>query len=182
MVAAPWSWTLPFVAPLADPLPRCRLAGCHRRRLQPWTPRLQSHTAFWTDASVFHPPIHPRIGLTDSPCTRTTCGCDAAEDPLTARRSPPGSPGPEDELPRKGPGRPRVHTEVMQKTNVQLRTDDLVYLDRLTADIRDATGAAMTRSAILRPLLAALRKSDIDLRQVRSEAELERLFRARLQK
>lgn len=70
----------------------------------------------------------------------------------------------------------------MQKTNVQLRTDDLVYLDRLTADIRDATGAAMNRSAILRPLLAALRKSDIDLRQVRSEAELERLFRARLQK
>lgn len=70
----------------------------------------------------------------------------------------------------------------MQKTNVQLRTDDLVYLDRLTADIRDATGAAMTRSAILRPLLAALRKSGIDLRQVRSEAELERLFRAHLQK
>jgi hypothetical protein len=68
----------------------------------------------------------------------------------------------------------------MQKTNVQLRTDDLVYLDRLAADIRDATGAALNRSAILRPLLAALRKSDIDLRQVRSEEELERLLRAHL--
>ena len=128
-------------------------------------------------------PVHRGSGQRIAPCTRTSRVCDAAaEDPLTARRPPPDATGPEDDVPRKGPGRPRVHTEVMQKTNVQLRTDDLVYLDRLTADIRDASGVAMNRSAILRPLLAALRKSGIDLRQARSEAELERLFGTHLRK
>jgi hypothetical protein len=101
------------------------------------------------------------------------------EGPLTPNRTPPEPP---DDAPpeRRGPGRPRYHTEAIQKAPLQLRTADLVYLDRLAADIRDATGAVMNRSSIARALFGALRRSEVDLRQVRGEEDLEALLRSRL--
>lgn len=68
----------------------------------------------------------------------------------------------------------------MEKTNFQLRKDDLVYLDRQAADVRDETGAVLNRSAIVRALLAALRKAQFSLRDARSEEDLERIFREQL--
>ena len=65
----------------------------------------------------------------------------------------------------------------MEKTNFQLRRDDLVYLDHQAADVRDTTGAVVNRSTIVRALLAALRKTGISLRDARGEADLERIFR-----
>lgn len=68
----------------------------------------------------------------------------------------------------------------MEKTNFQLRKDDLVYLDRQATDVRDATGAVLNRSAIVRALLATLRKAGFSLREARSEEDLERMFRDQL--
>ena len=70
--------------------------------------------------------------------------------------------------------------EQMEKTNFQLRREDVVYLDRQAADMRDATGAVLNRSAIVRALLAALRKAGFPLREARSEEDLERIFRDHL--
>lgn len=69
---------------------------------------------------------------------------------------------------------------MIQKAPLQLRTADLVYLDRLAVDIRDFSGGVMNRSSIARAVFAALRKSDLELHGVRSEEELEALLRSLL--
>jgi hypothetical protein len=52
----------------------------------------------------------------------------------------------------------------------------IVYLDHLSADIRAASGAVVKRAEIIRALVDALSESGEDLRGVRTEVDLKKLF------
>lgn len=76
-------------------------------------------------------------------------------------------------------GRPPMHAEAYTKATVVLLNRQIVYLDRLSADIRAESGAAVKRAEIIRGLIDALAESGEDLRDVRSEADVkERFLRA----
>lgn len=80
-------------------------------------------------------------------------------------------------------GRPPTHAEAYSKATVVLLNRQIVYLDRLSADIRAASGTVVKRAEIIRALIEALAESGVDLRDVRSEEDVKRKFlgaRARL--
>lgn len=78
-------------------------------------------------------------------------------------------------------GRPPVHTEGYTKATVILFNKQIVFLDRLAADIRHNTGAAITRSEIIRILIALLVGSGVDLTAAKTEEDLRACLKARLQ-
>jgi hypothetical protein len=83
------------------------------------------------------------------------------------------------------PGRPPVHEEAWTKVTVVLFNRQIVFLDRLAANIRAQSGAAISRAQLLRSLVDAVADADIDLTTSTSEADLkttllERLGRYRL--
>lgn len=73
-------------------------------------------------------------------------------------------------------GRPPVHAEAYSKATVILLNRQIVYLDRLSADIRASSGTVVKRAEIIRALIDALSALDLDLRDVRSEADLKKRF------
>ena len=77
-------------------------------------------------------------------------------------------------------GRRPSHSEHWTKVTVVLLDREIVFLDRLVADIRAANGAAISRAHIIRALIDALSASDLDVTTSRSEAELTRAFADRL--
>ena len=83
------------------------------------------------------------------------------------------------------PGRPPTHEEAWTKVTVVLFNRQIVFLDRLAANIRAQSGAAISRAQLLRSLVDAVADADIDLTASTSEADLkttllERLGRYRL--
>ncbi len=82
--------------------------------------------------------------------------------------------------PRAGRGRPPVHQETWSKVSVVLFDRQIVFLDRLGADIRAASGVAISRAHVIRALIDALSESDLDLTGTRSEADLKAVLTARL--
>src|SRR4051812_45177185 len=85
----------------------------------------------------------------------------------------PGGAGP------KKRGRRPSHAE-WTKVTVVLFDRQVVYLDRLGADMRAASGGAVSRAHIIRALIDALGDSDLDLTPVRSEADLRAVLARRL--
>jgi hypothetical protein len=85
----------------------------------------------------------------------------------------------DDERPRKRGRRPS-HTERWTKVTVVLFDRQIVFLDRLGADIRAASGGAISRAHVIRALIDALTESDLDLTLMRSESDLKALLTARL--
>lgn len=81
--------------------------------------------------------------------------------------------------PRKRGRRPS-HTEHWTKVTVVLFDRQIVFLDRLGADIRAASGVAISRAHVIRALIDALSESDLDLTGTRSEADLKAILTARL--
>jgi hypothetical protein len=79
-----------------------------------------------------------------------------------------------------GPGRPVVHGEAWEKVTVVLLTRQIVFLDRLAADMRAKTGAAVKRAEIVRALVDALAESSIDLTMATGEADVKALLLARM--
>ena len=73
-------------------------------------------------------------------------------------------------------GRPPVHSEAYTKATVVLMNRQIVFLDRLSADIRAASGAVVKRAEIIRGLIDALAESGEDLSGVRSETDLKKRF------
>lgn len=71
-------------------------------------------------------------------------------------------------------GRPPMHAEAYSKATVVLLNRQIVFLDRLSADIRARSGAVVKRAEIIRALIDALAESGQDVRDVRSEDELKR--------
>jgi hypothetical protein len=83
------------------------------------------------------------------------------------------------DAPRKRGRRPS-HTEHWTKVTVVLFDRQIVFLDRLGADIRAASGVAISRAHVIRALIDALADSDLDLTGTRSEADLKAVLAARL--
>ena len=77
-------------------------------------------------------------------------------------------------------GRRPSHTEHWTKVTVVLFDRQIVFLDRLNADIRAASGVAISRANVIRALIDALTEADLDLSGARSEADLRALLTARL--
>jgi hypothetical protein len=77
-------------------------------------------------------------------------------------------------------GRRPSHTEHWTKVTVVLFDRQIVFLDRLGADIRAASGVAISRAHVIRALVDALGESDLDLTGTRSEADLKAILTARL--
>jgi hypothetical protein len=82
--------------------------------------------------------------------------------------------------PPKKRGRRPSHTEHWTKVTVVLFDRQIVFLDRLGADIRAASGVAISRAHVIRALIDALSDSDLDLTGTRSEADLKAILSARL--
>jgi hypothetical protein len=77
-------------------------------------------------------------------------------------------------------GRRPSHTEHWTKVTVVLFDRQIVFLDRLGADIRAASGVAISRAHVIRALIDALSESDLDLTATRSESDLKAVLTARL--
>jgi hypothetical protein len=77
-------------------------------------------------------------------------------------------------------GRRPSHTEQWTKVTVVLFDRQIVFLDRLCADIRATSGVAISRAHVIRALVDALAGSDLDLTGTRSEADLRAAITARL--
>ena len=81
---------------------------------------------------------------------------------------------------RRKPGRPPIHDEAWTKVTVVLFNRQIVFLDRLAANIRAQSGAAISRAQLIRALLDAVAEADIDLTAATSEADLKATVLARL--
>lgn len=79
-------------------------------------------------------------------------------------------------------GRRPSHAERWTKVTVVLMDRQIVFLDRLVADIRATNGASISRAHLVRALVDALGESDLDLTSCRSEKELTRTLAARLRR
>jgi len=78
------------------------------------------------------------------------------------------------------PGRPPVHDEAWTKVTVVLFNRQIVFLDRLAANIRAQSGAAISRAQLIRSLVDAVADADIDLTGSTSEADLKTTLLSRL--
>ena len=92
---------------------------------------------------------------------------------------PPVEVSSDGDRPRKRGRRPS-HTEHWTKVTVVLFDRQIVFLDRLGADIRATSGVAISRAHVIRALIDALTESDLDLTGTRSEADLRAMLTARL--
>jgi len=81
---------------------------------------------------------------------------------------------------KRRPGRPPIHDEAWTKVTVVLFNRQIVFLDRLAANIRAKSGAAISRAQLIRALLDAVSDADIDLTAATSEADLKTTILARL--
>jgi hypothetical protein len=78
------------------------------------------------------------------------------------------------------PGRPPIHEEAWTKVTVVLFNRQIVFLDRLAANIRAQSGAAISRAQLIRALVDAAADADIDLTSATSEADLKTTLLDRL--
>ena len=83
---------------------------------------------------------------------------------------------------KRKPGRPPVHEEAWTKVTVVLFNRQIVFLDRLAANIRAQSGAAISRAQLIRALLDAVADADVDLTAATSETDLKATLLARLGK
>jgi hypothetical protein len=81
---------------------------------------------------------------------------------------------------RRRPGRPPVHEEAWTKVTVVLFNRQIVFLDRMAANIRAHSGAAISRAQLIRSVVDAISDSDIDLTSARSEGDLKSTILSRL--
>jgi hypothetical protein len=81
---------------------------------------------------------------------------------------------------KRGPGRPPIHDEAWTKVTVVLFNRQIVFLDRLAANIRAQSGAAISRAQLIRALIDAAADGEVDLTGARSEQDLKAASLARL--
>ena len=107
---------------------------------------------------------------------------------MSRRRTPPTSKpvgeifSPTGRAPsaKRRPGRPPIHDEAWTKVTVVLFNRQIVFLDRVAANIRARSGAAISRAQLIRALLDAVGDSDIDLASATSESDLKTTVLSRL--
>jgi hypothetical protein len=105
---------------------------------------------------------------------RTTLTGKPHADLFAPTRRPAGA--------KRRPGRPPIHDEAWTKVTVVLFNRQIVFLDRLAANIRAQSGAAISRAQLIRALVDAVTDADIDLTASTSEADLKATLVARLGK
>ena len=88
----------------------------------------------------------------------------------------------ERDAPAKRRGRRPSHTERWTKVTVVLMDRQVVFLDRLIADIRAASDAGISRAHLIRALIDSLAESDLDLTNSRSETDLIKVLTERLRR
>jgi hypothetical protein len=88
----------------------------------------------------------------------------------------------ESEKPGNGAGRPVTHMEGWSRVTIVLMNRQIVYLDRLSADIRARTGAVVKRTEIIRALIDSLAESPIDTTSIEGEDDLRRLLREHVER
>lgn len=81
---------------------------------------------------------------------------------------------------KRRPGRPPIHDETWTKVTVVLFDRQIGFLDRLAENIREKSGATISRAQLIRSLLDAVSAADIDLTASTSEADLKATVLARL--
>jgi hypothetical protein len=77
-------------------------------------------------------------------------------------------------------GRRPSHDGLWTKVTVVLMDRQIVFLDRLVADIRASTGGSISRAHLVRALIDALADSDIDLTNSHAERDLRKVLATRL--
>jgi len=75
------------------------------------------------------------------------------------------------------PGRPAVHGEDWSKVTVVMLNRQVIFLDRLSADIRAATGSIVKRAEIIRTLVDLLTESDVQASEALPGSELKDILR-----
>jgi hypothetical protein len=81
---------------------------------------------------------------------------------------------------KRRPGRPPVHDETWTKVTVVLFDRQIGFLDQLAGNIRERSGAAISRAQLIRSVLDAVSEADLDLTASTSEADLKATLLARL--
>jgi len=84
--------------------------------------------------------------------------------------------------PARRRGRRPSHAERWTKVTVVLMDRQIVFLDRLVADIRATNGASISRAHLVRALIDALAESDVDLTSSRTEKDLTRALATRFRR
>ena len=79
--------------------------------------------------------------------------------------------------PGKLTGRPVTHPEGWARVTIVLLNRQIVFLDRLSADIRARTAAVVKRTEIIRALVDSLAETPIDMTSIEGEDDLRRLLR-----
>lgn len=69
-------------------------------------------------------------------------------------------------------GRPKQLSNGAVKSTVTFYNSQIVWLDRLSADIRSSTMAIIDRGTIIRAILSAIEKSNVDLFSATSEEQV----------
>jgi hypothetical protein len=72
----------------------------------------------------------------------------------------------------------RASGDAWSRVTIVLTNRQIVYLDRLSADIRARTGAIVKRTEIIRALVDHLADSELDAASARSENDLRHLLTA----
>jgi hypothetical protein len=78
------------------------------------------------------------------------------------------------------PGRPAIHGEDWSKVTVVMLNRQVIFLDRLSADIRAATGSIVKRAEIIRTLVDLLAESDVQVGEARPGNDLKEILRTSL--
>jgi len=78
------------------------------------------------------------------------------------------------------PGRPAIHGEDWSKVTVVMLNRQVIFLDRLSADIRAATGSIVKRAEIIRTLVDLLAESEVQVGEARPGSDLKEILRASL--
>jgi hypothetical protein len=99
---------------------------------------------------------------------------------VTARKADIFAPTRRPVAGKRKPGRPPVHDEAWTKVTVVLFNRQIVFLDRLAANIRAQSGAAISRAQLIRSVVDAISDANIDLTTATSEADLKTIILSRL--
>lgn len=69
-------------------------------------------------------------------------------------------------------GRPKVASDLTVKSTITFLNNHIVFLDRLSTEIRENSMAIVDRGALIRAFISSLQESRIDLRHMTSEEEI----------
>jgi len=103
--------------------------------------------------------------------------------PVTIEEKKNTQPNGEDPIPEeenRGRGRPKKFDDNKKKTTVSFQLEDIVWLDRLCADILSNTKKVIDRGDIIRACVEALHESRIDLSHVGSPDDVKEMLLRKL--